>query len=146
MRRTEVSVGCVALAVLALGVASAAASTSAWVVKANATCRVWQQRSAALFGTNPAEPSTTAGMYAFAVKARPIEVGELHALQAIRLTRPPGATKALSYVVADIAELDAAIAAYRAGNKARFLERAFAWQTDRRASRAFKAIGATACV
>jgi hypothetical protein len=131
---------------LVILVASAAvAGTSAWVVKANATCRVWQEAVAA-FGANPKEPSTAAGMYRFMLEARPIEVGELHALQGIRLARPPRATKALSYVVADIAELDAEIAAYRAGNQARFLERTIAWQTDRRASRAFKAIGATACV
>ena len=99
----------------------------------------------ATFGANPKEPSTASGLYAFMLKARPIEVGELHALQAIRLPRPSGATHALSFVAADIAELDEAVAAYRAGNRARFLERSFAWQTDRRASGAFKAIGATAC-
>jgi hypothetical protein len=132
-----------ALAILV--VSAAVAGTPAWVVKANATCRAWQQKSVATFGANPKEPSTVAAMYTFMLKARPIEVGELHALQAIRLARPPGATTALSYVVSDIAALDAAIAAYRAGNQARFLERTIAWQTDRRASRAFKAIGATSC-
>jgi hypothetical protein len=127
-------------------VASAAvAGSSAWVVKANATCQVWQQKFVATFGANPKEPSTASGMYKFMLKARPIEVGELHALQGIRLARPAEATKALSSTVANITVLDAAIAAHRAGNQARFLERAFAWQTDTRASRAFKAIGATAC-
>lgn len=124
---------------------TAAAGTSGWVVKANATCRIWQKKSVATFGANPKEPSTASEMYTFMLKARPIEVGELHALQAIRLVRPHGATQALAYGAADIAELDEAIAAYRAGNRTRFLERTFAWQTDRRASRALKAIGATAC-
>ena len=144
--RTRVAaVGALGL-LLAIFVASAAvASTSAWVVKANAACRLWQQKSVATFGANPKAPSTAGGMYTFELKARPIEVGELHALEAIRAARPPGATRALSYIVADVAELDAAIAAYRAGNQARFLERTFAWLNDHRASRAFKAIGATDC-
>jgi hypothetical protein len=124
---------------------TAAAGTSRWVVIADATCRIWQQKSVAIFGANPKEPSTAAGLHTFMLKARPIEVGELHALQAIRLVRPRRATQALSYVAADVAELDEAIAAYREGNRTRFLERSFAWQTDRRASRAFTAIGATAC-
>jgi hypothetical protein len=133
-------------AVSAVMVAStAAAGTSAWVVKANATCRTWQGKSVAMFGANPKEPSTASGLYMFMLKARPIEVGELHGLQAIRLPRPRGATQALSYVAGDIAELDEAVAAYRAGDRTRFLERSFAWQTDRRAIRAFKMIGATGC-
>jgi hypothetical protein len=128
-----------------LGVSAAFAATFGWTVKANATCRVWKQESDAALGANPKVPSTAAGMYTFMVNARPIRVGELKALETIRLPRPPGATKALSYSAAAIGELDAAIAAYRAGNQARSMERAFAWLTDRRASRTFKAIGANAC-
>jgi hypothetical protein len=143
--RRVATAGALGAALAVVSVSAAFTATSAWVVKANATCRSWQQRSVATFGANPKEPTTAAGLYRFMLKARPIEVGELRALEAIRSTRPPGATKALSFAAADVAELDAAIAAYRAGKSARFLERAFAWQTDRRASRAFKAIGAKTC-
>jgi hypothetical protein len=79
------------------------------------------------------------------LKVRPIEAGELRALRAIRAPRPVGAAKALALVSIDISELDAGIAAYRDGNRAKFLRDAEIWQSDRRASRAFAAIGAKSC-
>jgi hypothetical protein len=143
LRVTTAAVVCVVLA--GLCTTAALAAPSPWAAKANATCRVWQQKFVATFGANPKEPSTASALYAFEVKARPLEVGELHALQAIRLARPPAATKALSYLAANVKVLDAALAAYRAGDRTRFLERSFAWQTDKRPSAAFKALGAPAC-
>jgi hypothetical protein len=125
--------------------ATSVAAPSPWAVKANATCKTWRQKSAAVLGAHPTMPKTPAATYRFMQKARPIQVGELKALSAIRLPRPAAGTRALTYAAADIAELDAGLAAYRAGNQAKFLERAFASLTDTRAQRAFKALGAPAC-
>jgi hypothetical protein len=138
----------VVFSVVALALALAAASVAApspWAVKANATCKAWQHRSAALLGAHPTLPKTPTATYRLMQKARPIQLGELEALTAIRLPRPAAATRALTLAAADIAELDDGLAAYRAGNQAKFLERAFAWLTDTRAERAFKALGAPAC-
>jgi hypothetical protein len=125
--------------------AASGATRSTWVAKANATCRLWKEKAAAVFGSNPTQPSTPAGMFRFMLKVRPIEAGELRALRAIRAPRPVGAAKALALVSIDISELDAGIAAYRDGNRAKFLRDAEIWQSDRRASRAFAAIGAKSC-
>jgi hypothetical protein len=125
--------------------AAAGASGSTWIVKANATCRVWSQKAVAALGANPTQPSTPAGMFKFMLQARPIETGELRALRAIRAPRPVGATKALGFVSIDISELNAGIAAYRAGKRATFVHDVIIWQSDHRASRAFAAIGAKAC-
>jgi len=140
-----IRVGVAVIALVLVSAASADAAASPWAVKANAVCKVWQQKAAAEFGPNPAEPSTPAAMYRFMQKARPIEAGELNGLKAIRLPRPAGAARALTFAAADLAELDQGLAAYRAGNQTKFLERVIAWQTDHRATRAFKALGAPAC-
>ena len=125
--------------------AAAGAAGSIWIAKANATCRVWNQKAVAALGSHPTQPSTAAGMFKFMVKAQPLETGELRALRAIRAPRPVGATKALGFVSIDISELNAGIAAYRAGNRTKFLQDVNVWQSDHRASRAFAAIGAKAC-
>jgi hypothetical protein len=143
MRKAAVVFSAVAGA-LALAAASVAAP-SPWAVKANATCKVWQRRSAAVLGAHPRLPKTPAATYRLMQRARTIELGELEALTAIRVPRPAAATRALTYAAAAISELDDGLAAYRAGNEQRFLERAFAWLTDTRAERAFKALGAPAC-
>jgi hypothetical protein len=121
------------------------AAGSPWVAKANATCRVWTAKAKSEFGPNPSAPSTPAGMFKFMLKARPIEAGELRDLKSIRLQRPAGANNALRFVALDIEEIDTGIAAYRAGNHAKFLRDVGFWQSDHRASHAFKAIGANAC-
>jgi hypothetical protein len=122
----------------------AVAAASPWVVKANAVCRVWEKRAPAAVGANP-NPRTPAQMYAFMVKARPFEVGLVKALKNISLPRPPGAAHALALATADVHELDTALAAHRAGSEKIFLSHAFAWLTDQRANKAFRAIGARAC-
>jgi hypothetical protein len=122
-----------------------AAPVSPWAAKANSVCVTWHKKGEAVLGANPAQPKTAAQWYAFMEKARPIEVGMLHGLQAIRLTRPPGATHALALAGADVHEIDVALAAYRSGHTAAFTRDAGAWITDQRASKAFAAIGAKSC-
>ena len=134
-----------ALAVAAVSAGAATAATSAWVKAATPVCKRWHQRSVSVFGAHPKAPTTQAGMYRYLVKARPIEAGTLHDLQAIRVPRSAGVSPALAYAATDVKELDAAIAAYRAGNKQAFMQRVSVWQSDRRASRAFTRIGAPAC-
>lgn len=79
------------------------------------------------------------------VKVRPIEAGILHGLEAIPLPRPAGASRALALAAADLRELDAALAAYRGGNKTAFNKDATLWSSDHRASRAFASIGLRSC-
>jgi hypothetical protein len=143
-KRTAVAATFALMLVLPVA-AGASARNSTWVAKANATCRLWKQKAAEAVGSNPAQPSTPAGMFKFMLKVRPIEAGELRALRAIRLPRPAGAAKALAFGATDLSELDAGIAAYRAGQRAKFLHDVDVWQSDRRASRAFAAIGAKSC-
>ena len=125
--------------------AVAVAATSPWAERADAICRVWQTKAAAALGANTQQPSTPKGMYEFMLKARPFEAGELHALKTITVRRPAAATRALAFASSDLREVDAAIAAYRARRQALFLRDANVWQSDRRASRAFAALGARAC-
>src|SRR5439155_15087437 len=66
------------------------------------------------------------------------------ALEQIALPRPAGAARALRLARLDIRELDAGIAAYRAGKSQAFIRDVGVWQSDRRASRAFRALGAPA--
>ena len=122
---------------------SAGAATSPWALKANAVCAAWSAKAKAALGTTA--PNTQARLYAYRVKARPIEVGLLRGLKAISLPRPAGANRVLSLAAADIRELDTALAAYRAGNKAAFSRAARIWSSDHRTGEAFAAIGARAC-
>jgi hypothetical protein len=124
---------------------SAFAATSSWVKEANSVCLVWQKKAAASLGANPKQPTTLKGMYEFMVKARPIESGELHALEAMPQARPAGALHAFALAREDIKEIDAGIAAYRAGRQAAFIHDADVWQSDSRTSKAFTALGATTC-
>ena len=133
----------VASLVVAAAVATAgAAAISPWATKANAVCAGWHKKGEAILAR---QPKTAAQWYAFMVKARPIEAGMLHDLQAIPLTRPAGATRALALVAIDVHEIDVALAAYRSGHASAFTADAGAWITDQRASKAFAAIGAKAC-
>jgi hypothetical protein len=129
----------------ALSVSAALAATSLWATKANAVCAAWHKKGEAILGAHPAQPRTAAQWYAFMEKTRPIEVGMLHGLQAIPVTRPAGAAHALVLAAADVREIDAALTAYRSGHTAAFTSDAGAWITDQRASKAFAAIGAKAC-
>ena len=126
----------------ALAGTAGAAAISPWVTKGNAVCAAWHKKGEAILTS---QPRTAARWYAFMVKARPIEVGMLHGLRAIPLTRPAGAGHALALAAADIHELDVALAAYRSGDKAAFTADAGAWIADQRASKAFAAIGAKNC-
>jgi hypothetical protein len=140
----------VSLALLNVAAASASPATvvsgsTLWTKHADAVCVAWQKKVAAAFGAHPQQPSTAKGIYEFMVKARPIEAGELNALRRIHDPRPSGAAKALALAAADLRELDAGIAAYRAGDPALFLHDVNVWQSDHRTHRAFLAVGARAC-
>jgi hypothetical protein len=84
-------------------------------------------------------------MFKFMLKIRPIEAGRLAAIEVIASPQPAGASKALALARVDIKELDAGIAAHRAGNAAAFASSLKVWWTDERASHAFVALGAKAC-
>jgi hypothetical protein len=141
------------LVVVAMVMAACAAGTpvvlgadrSTWVAQANAVCKVWQQKAAAALGANPKRPTTLKGMFAFMLKALPIESGELHALAAITAPRPAGAARALSLGSMDVLEIEAGIVAYRSGKRGEFVHDVTVWQSDHRTSRAFAALGAPAC-
>jgi hypothetical protein len=133
-----------AAAAVCVAPAAAAVGASGWAAKADATCRSWNDKVIAALGGHPTIPTTRAGMYGLMVKMRPLELGRLHALAAI-VSPPPGAAKAFALVRSDIAELDASVAAYRAGNTAGFGRDATVWFDDQRASRAFAALGAKSC-
>ena len=62
--------------------------------------------------------------------------------RAIKEKRPPGVSRAFALARLDIAELRAAIAAYRTSS---FHRKTAVWASDRRADRAFVAIGARNC-
>jgi hypothetical protein len=83
-------------------------------------------------------------MFKFMLKIRPNESGRLAALVAIA-SPPAAASNAFRLARIDISELDAGIAAHRAGNSAAFLRDFKTWLADERASRAFAALGAKAC-
>jgi hypothetical protein len=131
--------------VIASAAAPAATSPNTWVAKANAACRLWNQKAVAAFGPHPAQPATPAEMFKFMLEIRPIEVGRLASIEAIATPRPHGAANALRLARLDINELDAGIAAHRAGNAVAFARAAGVWWTDERTSRAFAALGAKAC-
>jgi hypothetical protein len=123
--------------------ASGLAATSPWATRANAICASWSAKAKAALGTTA--PKTQSQIYAYMVKARPIEAGLLRDLRAISVPRPAGANRGLAFAAADIREIDSALAAYRAGHKTAFVKDAEIWQSDHRTSDAFAAIGARAC-
>ena len=142
MPRAVLAALCAAVACAAP--ATAATRASGWVAKANAACEASNKKVLAAFGGHPTVPSTRASMFRFMREIRPLEVGRLEALKAIP-SPPAGAAKAFALAQGDISELDAAVAAYRAGNPAAFGREATTWWNDRRASRAFAALGAKSC-
>jgi hypothetical protein len=124
--------------------AGAGAAGSGWAAKANAACIASNKKVIAAFGGHPTVPSTRASMFGFMLKIRPLEFSRLRALEAIP-SPPPGATKAFALARTDIAELDAAVASYRAGNEAAFGRQATVWWNDQRTGRALAALGAKSC-
>jgi hypothetical protein len=135
------AVAAVVCNVLAFAAAAPAATT--WAARANAVCtKVHKQQRPKVAKLRP--PRTPAQAYAFLSKVRPLELQLLAALEAIPGTRPPAAKRALTLAHADIAELDAAAKAYRAGSRS-FNSKFTRWFSDRRADAAFIAAGARAC-
>jgi hypothetical protein len=134
-----VACGALTLAVPAL------AATSPWVKKADVVCGIWDKKAVAALGANPKPPTTAKGEFNFVVKARALESGQLHALEAIPPPRPAGVPHAFALARADIKEIDAGLAAYRAGKEAAFAHDVNVWQSDHRTSQAFINLGAIAC-
>ena len=121
-----------------------AARGQVWVARANAVCSVWAKRGDALAG-GPARPVTAKTMFEFMEKAEPIEAGELRAVRRIPGVRPKGANDALALADADVRELKAGIAAFKAADTSTFLDAWNKWISDDRASKRFIALGARAC-
>ena len=130
---------------ICVGPAGAATRGSGWTAKANAACKASNAKVIAAFGGHPTVPTSRVSMFRFMVKIRPLEVSRLNTLKAIP-SPPAGAEKAFALARSDIAELDAAMAAYRDGNSAAFGREATAWWNDQRAGRAFAALGAKSCI
>jgi hypothetical protein len=143
-RKTPAGVAVAAAIGAAILASAAIAATPAWATKANAVCTAWGKKGIAAVGTNP-PLKTPAQKYSFMLEIRPIEVGLLHGLLAIRLPRPPGANHALSLAESDIGELTAAISAYHSGHRTAFSRDWRLWRADSRAGHAFASIGATVC-
>jgi hypothetical protein len=122
---------------------SAVAATDPWATRANAVCRSWVPRQKAAFAGLKA-PKTKADAYRFLLVARPLEVGLLRDLRAIKVARSPAAERALAAAAHDVVELDAARAAYTGDTKP-FLRLFTRWVTDERATKAFSAAGAADC-
>jgi len=141
---SKVVLAALSAAAIWIAPADAAAGGSGWAAKADAACQASNKKVIAAFGGNPTVPTTRASMFRFMLKIRPLEVSRLSALEAIP-SPPPGAAKAFALARSDIAELDAAVAAYRSRNSATFGREATVWWNDQRASRAFAALGARSC-
>jgi len=123
--------------------APAAAAANPWAARANQVCRSWAPRQKEAFqGLKP--PRTKADAFKYLSAARPVEAGLLHDLRAIRMPRSAAADKALAAAANDVRELDAARAAYKSDAK-RFAELFTRWANDDRATKAFRAAGATDC-
>jgi hypothetical protein len=128
-----------ATSVLVPGSASAEPASS-WALQANQVCTVYVAKAKKQFAT----PVTPAGLYKFAVDVKALESHELAALTAIP-NRPPAGTHALAVLRGDIAEVDAAIKAWKRGDKASFVRILKAYLNDSRPKAAFAAAGATKC-
>jgi hypothetical protein len=136
---------CVAAIVLTAAVSAGAAPVSArsqstWSQQADQVCSVWLAKVKKAFAT----PVTTAQLYAFAVKARSLESGELSALEQIPGRNATG-TAALTAVRVDIAEIGSAITAWDQGNPASFVTILKRYLNDNRPASAFKLAGADSC-
>jgi hypothetical protein len=130
----------VLLVSLAVPAAASAASTAQWSDQANKVCVVWLAKAKAAFKT----PVKAAGLYNFAVKAKTLESQELAVLAQIP-ARPSAGTAALNAMNADVAMVGSAIAAWDAGNQARFVTILKQYLNDHRVKTAFAAAGAAKC-
>jgi hypothetical protein len=134
----------VAALVLALVcAASAAAASDPWAKRANQVCRSWVPRQKEAF-VGLKTPRTKADAFKYLSIARPIEAGLLQDLRAIEVARSPAADKAIAAAANDVRELDSARTAYKRDPK-QFLQLFTRWANDDRATKAFKAAGATDC-
>jgi hypothetical protein len=132
-----------AVVCLVLAFAAAALAATTWAARANAACtKIHKQQRAKIAKLRP--PRNQAQAYAFLRQVRPLEVQLLNAIVAINGPRPPAAKRALALAHADVAELDAAAKAYRAGSRS-FNSKFTRWFSDRRADAAFLTAGARAC-
>jgi hypothetical protein len=123
-----------------LPISAPAATTTSWTSQANQVCAVYLARAKKEFGS-PVKPSQ---LYGFAVKARALESEELGVLERIP-GRTPAATRALAAMRADVAEVSAAISAWKQGNAQRFIQLLKQYLNDHRAKDAFAAAGASQC-
>jgi len=130
---------CAALAVAAPSGASPASSSS-WAAQANKVCAVWIAKAKKEFGS----PVTPAQLYAFAHKAKTLEMQELAALEKVP-GRTDAGTAALAAVRVDIAEIGSAITAWDRGKPAHFVAILKRYLNDGRPKSAFAIAGASQC-
>jgi len=129
-----------AAAVSASAAPAAARSQSTWSQQADQVCSVWLAKVKKAFAT----PVTTAQLYAFAVKAKSLESGELSALERIPGRNATGSA-ALTAVKVDIAEIGSAISAWDKGDPTSFVTILKRYLNDNRPASAFKLAGADSC-
>jgi len=129
-----------ALAVLALA-AGAGAATPAWARSANAVCNRVKATLTQVFAGLPAQSAPTYKAK-YSQASLKFESALLRDLRAIKAPRNAAGNAALAAVGSYVGEIKAAVAAYKAGDKAKG-DRLFAkWTGDKRPQAAFVRAGA----
>jgi hypothetical protein len=131
----------VGLVVGLLPATTSPAASSSWASAANKVCTAWQAKAKAALTPLP---KTLPQTFRWTVKAVALEKAELAVLAKIPNPTAAG-SRALASVRTDIAEIEAGIADWRAGNKAGFARVFLAWMRDHRPHAAFVAANAKAC-
>lgn len=125
--------------------ADASAGAGTWATRADVICVKEGARVRKQLLARP-RATTDAQVYTLLIEVfRPAEARLIRLLSAIPGPRPDAATRGLRFSKIDLAELDSAIAAYRADDLPLFERRVQIWFADGRANRAFVAAGAKAC-
>ena len=74
-KRSAIAAAIGSLALVEVSSAFAAAPNPQWVAKANAACRLCNQKAVVALGGNPTEPSTPKEIFKLMLKIRPIASG-----------------------------------------------------------------------
>jgi hypothetical protein len=140
MRKLSFLLVALSLSVILPTAASAGRTSATWSDQANQVCTVWLAKAKTQLG----KPVTVADLYPFAIRAKALEAAELAQLEQIP-GRSPAGTKALAAVRVDIAEVNKAIASWKSGDKAGFIQVLKQYLNDNRPKAAFTAAGAAKC-
>jgi hypothetical protein len=143
MRRLLIPVALVLSALLPATTSAAPSkhsARSAWATQANQVCTAWLAKAKTELGT----ATTTAQLYPFATRAKTLESQELGLLVKIP-GRSAAGSAALAAVRVDLNELGTAIAAWKAGKQAQFIQGLKKYLNDNRPRAAFAMAGASKC-